>query len=111
MGATAAAIIIKRERDLVDHFRRAGATSPQTAQSPAALGVETRLAWDILVNGAIIRTGASGTFYLDEPSWEAMGRRRRRLAIVIAVFVMIVAIVVAIGVGGFGYFLTTPSRH
>jgi hypothetical protein len=89
MGASAAAaIIIKRERDLVDHFRRAGATSPQTAQSPAALGVEQRLAWNILVNGAIIRTGASGTFYLDEASWEALGRRRRRLAVVIAVIAL-----------------------
>ncbi len=106
MGATAAAIIIKRERDLVDHFRRAGATSPQTAQSPAALGVETRLAWDILVRDAIIRTATGGTFYLDEPSWEAMGRRRRRIAIVIVVF----AILVAIFIGGFGY-LFAPSRR
>jgi hypothetical protein len=30
----------------------------------------------------VIRPGAAGTYYLDEPSWEATGRRRRRLAIV-----------------------------
>ena len=109
MGATAAAAIIKRERDLVDHFRRAGATSPQTAQTPTALGVEPRLAWDILVRSAIIRTATNGTFYLDEQSWEAMGRRRRRLAMVIAVFAIIVAIVVATLGGGFGYFLSHSS--
>lgn len=98
MGASAAAaIIIKRERDLVDHFRRAGATSPQTAQSPAALGVETRLAWDILERGAIIRPGPSGTFYLDEPSWEAMGRRRRRLAIVVTTAAVLLGLILYLG--------------
>ena len=86
MGASAAAaIIIKREKDLVEHFRRAGATSPQAAQSPGALGVEDNFVWRRLVHSAVIRTGAAGTYYLDEPAWEAMGRRRRRLAFIVAV--------------------------
>jgi len=89
MGAAAAAIIIKREKDLVEHFRNAGATSPQRAQSPGALGVEDdNLIWRILVERAVIREGAAGAYYLDEPSWEALGRRRRRMAIIIGVFVI-----------------------
>jgi hypothetical protein len=84
MGAAAAAIIIKREQDLVEHFRRAGATSPQAAQSSGALGVEEgNFVWRRLVAGAVIRPGAAGTYYLDEPSWEALGRRRRRVAVII----------------------------
>jgi hypothetical protein len=82
MGAATAAIIIKREKDLVEHFRRAAATNPQAAQSSDALGVEENLVWRRLVSSAVIRPGAAGTYYLDEPSWEATGRRRRRLAIV-----------------------------
>lgn len=90
MGASAAAaIVIRRERDLVEHFRTAGATSPQTAQSPGTLGVEDdNLIWRILVKDAVIREGAGGTYYLDEPSWEAMGRRRRRIAVVVGVAVI-----------------------
>jgi hypothetical protein len=100
MGASAAAaIIIKREKDLVEHFRRAGATSPQTAQTVSALGVEQRLAWDILARDAIIRTAADGTFYLDEPSWEAMRSRRRRFAVVV--------LVIAIIFGGLAIFATS----
>jgi hypothetical protein len=83
MGAAAAAIIIKREKDLVEHFRRARATNPQAAQSSDALGVdEDNFIWRRLVSSAVIRPGTTGMYYLDEPSWEAMGRRRRRLAIV-----------------------------
>jgi hypothetical protein len=87
MGASAAAaIIIKREKDLVEHFRRAGATTPQAAQSPDALGVDDdNLIWRILVKDAVIRTGTTGGYYLDELSWEALGRRRRRLAVIVAV--------------------------
>src|SRR5215467_2206967 len=98
MGAAAAAIIIKREKDLVEHFRNAGATSPQRAQTPGALGVEDdNLIWRILVKGAVIREAAAGAYYLDEPSWEALGRRRRRMAIIIGVFMIALAVVLFFG--------------
>jgi len=93
MGAAAAAIIIKREKDLVEHFRRARATTPQTAQPADVLGVEEdNFIWRSLVRSAVIRAGASGAYYLDEPSWEAMGRRRRRLAVIILVALVAVAL-------------------
>jgi hypothetical protein len=96
MGAAAAAIIIKRERELIEHFRRAGATSPQTALTPSALGVEQRFAWERLVDGAVIRNATNDTFYLDEPSWEALGRRRRTLAVAITIGMIAVAVVAAL---------------
>jgi|SRR5215831_416953 len=98
MGAAAAAIIIKREKDLVEHFRNAGATSAQRARTPGELGVEDdNLIWRILVKGAVIREGAAGAYYLDEPSWEALGRRRRRMAIIIGVFMLALALVTFFG--------------
>jgi|SRR6516164_9019194 hypothetical protein len=99
MGASAAAaIIVKREKDLVEHFRSAGATTAQTAQSPSALGVDDdNLVWRLLVKGAVIRQAAGGDYYLDEPSWEALGRRRRRVAIGLAVFAIILALVTYFG--------------
>jgi hypothetical protein len=103
MGAAAAAIIIKRERDLVDHFRRAGAISAQTAQTPDALGVEQRLAWNRLIDDAVVRPGPNGTFYLDEPSWEALGRRRRRLALIMILIVVLAA--------GFSIIATLMARR
>ncbi len=103
MGAAAAvAIIIKRERDLVDHFRRAGATSPEMAQTPFALGVEQRFAWDRLVDRGVIRTGMSGTFYLDEASWEALRRRRPMIAVGVAILMVSLAILIAISASVFG---------
>jgi hypothetical protein len=93
MGTAAAAIIIKREQDLVEHFRRAAATNPQAAQSSGALGVEEgNFVWRRLVADAVIRAGAAGTYYLDEPSWEALGRRRRRVAVIIGGAAMALAI-------------------
>ena len=82
MGASAAAaIIIRKERHLVEHFRRAGALSPASAQSVDELDIHPRLVWERLVSRAIVREAAPGLFYLDEPSWEAFRRTRRRLLI------------------------------
>ena len=94
MGATAAAaILIRREKDLVAHFRSHGALDAAHAMTPAALGVEERFAWTVLRNRAIIRDGAPGTYYLDEPSWEAANTRRRRVAIVALIFVLVALVV------------------
>ena len=92
MGASAAAIIIRREKDLVEHFRRAGATSPQTAQSFDALGVEENMVWRLLADGAVIRSTPDGAYYLDEASWEALGRRRRRIAIIVLAAAIVLAL-------------------
>jgi hypothetical protein len=104
MGASAAvAIIVRREKDLVAHFRSHGAIDAAHAMTPAALGVEQRLAWEILRRRAVIRDGAPGTFYLDEPSWEAAQQSRRRVAVVMLIVVAtlaLVALVTALTVSG-----------
>jgi hypothetical protein len=102
MGA-AAAIIMRRERDIVNTYRGAGATSRERARRPEELDVGHRLVFDRLVRRAVLREAGDGRYYLDEQSWEAVRYIRRRLAIVILLLVIgaFVALVAA-GVVTFG---------
>jgi hypothetical protein len=97
MGASAAvAVLIRKERDLVDHFNQAGAVSPSSARSSSDLGVHERLAWSRLLRGGVIREAAQGTYYLDESAWVALGQRRRRMAFILTIFFVAVAIALTV---------------
>lgn len=100
MGATvAASAIVARERHIVDAFRRAGATTPDTATTTESLGVSERLAFRILVRDAVLRGSKPGYYYLDEPSWEAKRGIRRRVALVmLAIAALILASMAIAGV-------------
>ena len=89
MGAAVAAILIRREKDVVDDFRAAGATSRETAQSYTAVGPGHSLGLKRLRDRAVIREAAPGTYYLDEEVWTAVRRTRRRVA---TVFLLILAL-------------------
>jgi hypothetical protein len=85
MGAPAiAAVIRKKEREVVDDFRRAGATSPTTAKSLADVGLED--SWPVrrLQKRAVIREPQPGIMYLDEEVWAAVRRTRQRTALAVA---------------------------
>jgi hypothetical protein len=97
MGA-AAAIILAKERRLVEAFERTGATSPERAVTPDQLNVDASgVGWRRLHTRAIVReAGAgSGRYYLDVEVWDATRRQRQRMVIVMLV---IVAALVALGV-------------
>lgn len=97
MGATAAAaVIIRKERELVGHFVDAGAISPASARSSSDLGVHERFAWIRLVERGVIREAAPGRYYFDEPTWVALRRRRRQLALVLMIFVGVLAVAMMI---------------
>jgi hypothetical protein len=89
MGAAVAAILIRREKEVVDDFRTAGATSRESAQSYAAIGLGQSLGLKRLRERAVIREAAQGTYYLDEEVWTAVRRTRRRVA---TVFLLILAL-------------------
>ncbi len=94
MGAVAAAVIMRKERELVDHFRQAGAVSVSTAQSLTQLGVHADgVGWHRLTQRAVVREASPGFYYFDEPSWNALRYVRHRMLFV----VFAVAIIVAIG--------------
>jgi hypothetical protein len=89
MGAAAAvAIMRRREQEVVDDFRAAGALSPETAQSYNAIGLGESMAIRRLHDRAVIRESAPGLWYLDEEVWTAVRRTRRRLALVMVVVVL-----------------------
>ena len=109
MGA-AAAIIIRREREIVSIFRAAGATRADAARRPEELDVDRRVAFRLLVGHAVLRDVGDGRYYLDEPSWNAFGAMRRRLVAVLLISVLVViAILIASGVIALGVGL--PRLH
>jgi hypothetical protein len=93
MGAAGVvAIMRRREREVVDDFRAAGAISPATAQSYNAIGVGESMAVRRLHDRAVIRESAPGLLYLDEEVWTAVRRTRRRVAFtMLAVILMLFA--------------------
>jgi hypothetical protein len=82
MGAVViAAAMRRREQEVIDDFRGAGATSPDRAQSLAAIGLDDSLAVRRLRKRAVVREAAPGVYYLDEEVWTAVRRTRMRLVI------------------------------
>ena len=99
MGAPAvAAILRKREQEVIDDFRAAGATSPDRAQSYQAIGLGDTLAIKRLRNRAVIREAAPGLYYLDEEVWSAVQRTRQRLVITLLSVIALVALGVLLGI-------------
>jgi len=97
MGAAAAVIII-REKRLVEAFNVAAATSPERARTVESLGVESEtMSLRRLRDHAVIREGAPGRYYLDIPSWEALQRMRRRMAIILIIVLIAALAAVVIG--------------
>ena len=100
--ATAAAVIVAKERHIVEAFVRAGVTAPDRARTPDELGIDHfGIAWRRLRDRAVVREPepGSGRFYVDVEVWQALRRTRHRIA-----FALIV-VVIAIGV-----LLTMASR-
>ena len=99
MGASAAVVaaFVRKQRELVEHFQRAGAVSPTHARSSSDLGVEEGLAWRRLARDGVIREAVPGAYYLDESAWLAVGQRRRRVAFaVVSVFVALAAVLMIV---------------
>jgi hypothetical protein len=98
MGAAAAvAIMRRREREVVEDFRAAGAISPATAQSYNAIGLGESMALRRLNERAVIRESAPGLWYLDEEVWTAVRRTRRRVALAMLTIIVMLFAGVALG--------------
>ena len=99
MGAAVAAAAMRmRERQVIDDFRSAGATSPGRAQSYTAMGIGETLAVRRLRNRAVIREASPGAYYLDEEVWAAVRRTRIRLATTFLAILAVLLIGVLLGI-------------
>ena len=99
MGAAViAAAMRRREQEVIDDFRAAGATAPDKAQPYTAIGRGERLAVRRLRNRAVIREAAPGVFYLDEEVWAAVRRTRRRLVTTLLLVLAVVLIGISLGI-------------
>jgi hypothetical protein len=100
MGA-AAAVILMKERQIVEAFERAGATTVSAARSAADVGVDPNgIGWRRLRERAIVREASPGTelYYLDVEVWQATRRTRRRvLAVLVVVMLAFLAVMVTGG--------------
>ena len=99
MGAPAvAAILRRREQEVINDFRAAGATSPDRAQSYTAIGLGDSLAIKRLRNRAVIREAAPDLYYLDEEVWAAVIRTRRRLVVTLLSIFALMALGIMLGI-------------
>jgi hypothetical protein len=96
MGAAVAVLLIK-ERHIVEAMERIGATSPAKALTIgelADLGVEDHgVAWHALKSRVVVREASPGKWYLDFEVWQASRRRRRHLLALLLAAVLIAAAV------------------
>ena len=90
MGAAVVAIILRKEKDMVEAFRSAGAVSPPRARSPGELGVEDGGSiFRRLREREVLREAAPGAYYLDEPVWAAVRRMRGRMALAMVLLTLV----------------------
>ena len=97
MGAAAIAVMRKKEHDVRDAFRSAGAITPANAMSLEAVGIEETMAVRRLKKRAVIREAAPGLFYFDEDVWEAVTAMRRRMALLMLGTVILIGMVLLYG--------------
>ncbi|MGI8497512.1 MAG: hypothetical protein ACR2OG_08030 [Gemmatimonadaceae bacterium] len=85
MATAVAAVIALKERQLVQAFVLAGATSPPSAQTLESLHLDaSSVALRRLRERAVLREAAPGRFYADIEVWQAVRRTRRRMVLVLA---------------------------
>ena len=96
MGA-AVAVILSKERHVVEAFERAGATAAERARPASDLQVEPNsLGFRRLRRQAVIREARPGEFYLDAEVWAAVRRSRRRLGIALLVAILLAALLLGV---------------
>ncbi len=94
MGA-AVVIIVRKQKEIVEVFEGARATTAELARYPDELGIDESHIFRGLVRRAVLRPTGDGRYFLDVPSWVAMKDQRRRVAMVTALAVL--ALVIGLG--------------
>jgi len=91
-SSIAAVIASKNRRKIIRAFRRAQATSAQSARSLAEIGLHESLVFRIQKSRGVVVETEPGRYYLDEEQ-EAKNKRLRRILLA---FIMALAVVLAV---------------
>ena len=92
--STVAAVLLAKERRMVNRLRAAGAVSRERARTLEELGIARGVVLRRLRERAVIREAPGDHFYLDEESWAAVRRSRRRAIHVLWVVALVVLLAV-----------------
>jgi len=95
-------VFINKQRNIVQRFLDAGATSPALAKSIEQIGIHPSLSVERLIAGKVLRHGENGDLYVDEIAWTTLCRKR---VLTIAGIVIFLAICYA------AYFLITRGSN
>ena len=98
MGAAVAAIIVAKEREIVDAFRDVGAVDAASAVSIDQVGIDENIGFRRLRDHEVIREAMPDRYYLDEGVWAAVQRTRRRIGLTFVAIAAILAGGLALGV-------------
>lgn len=93
MTAAVIAILIRKEKDLVQHFRANRALSQGTALTLNQLTIDEDRTFRRLRNAEVIREAARDHFYLDESTLLERRRSSRRVTSVIAIVLAVLAVI------------------
>lgn len=105
MGAIVVAAAVRKEREVVEQFLFAGATSPATAKYLNQVGIDPTSALERLRQRAVLRETADGAYYIDQLSWQAMNSTRRTR---VAMMLIIAALML---IGGLFVSRIAPGRE
>ena len=92
MGGAVAAMVAAKQRQIINAFRGARATSVTAGRTLADMQLEDGRFFRGMLDRGVIREASPGTYYLDEAAWAASIARRRTIALVVAGLVLIFAI-------------------
>lgn len=83
---------MQRQRVIVRAFEQAGAVTAEDARSAEQLGLSVSFAWQQLASLAVLRSPASGRWFLDRANWRRLCRRRYALAAAVVAGLLLVLV-------------------
>lgn len=95
MGAAAAVVAASAMQRVLRAFRDASATSMFQARTLADLRLDSNPTLRGLISGGAVKEASPGTYYLDEPAFQALMARRRTTAVVVLMTFVILGAIAA----------------
>jgi len=95
-GAAAAAIVARRRREIVEAFRRHGATDSQHAKTLDDLGVKASGVFRRLKRIGIIVEKSGDRYWFDEKAWHSYQESRARIGVLVGSLIFFIVLMLAI---------------